>query len=56
MFSQLWWEESGEEHPYDLSGYRFLVVLGEDRAERKHELGQAPRGRGVCSANKEEEK
>jgi nitroreductase/putative intracellular protease/amidase len=30
VLSQLWWEESGEEHAYDLSGYRFLVVLGED--------------------------
>jgi len=28
--SQLWWEESGEKHAYDLSGYRFLIVIGED--------------------------
>jgi nitroreductase/putative intracellular protease/amidase len=28
--SQLWWEESGEKHDYDLSGYRFLIVIGED--------------------------
>lgn len=27
---QLWWEDSGEQHDYDLSGYRFLIVLGED--------------------------
>ena len=30
VHSQLWWEDSREKHDYDLSGYRFLVVLGED--------------------------
>ena len=30
VLSQLWWEESGEKHDYDLSGYRFLIVMGED--------------------------
>ena len=30
VHSQLWWEDSGEKHDYDLSGYRFLIVLGED--------------------------
>jgi nitroreductase/putative intracellular protease/amidase len=30
VLSQLWWEESGEKHDYDLSGYRFLIVIGED--------------------------
>jgi F420 biosynthesis protein FbiB-like protein len=30
VIGQLWWEDSKEKHDYDLSGYRFLVVLGED--------------------------
>jgi nitroreductase/putative intracellular protease/amidase len=30
VLSQLWWEQSGEKHNYDLSGYRFLMVMGED--------------------------
>ncbi|NIN01707.1 MAG: hypothetical protein GTO24_27500 [candidate division Zixibacteria bacterium] len=30
MFSQLWWEQTGEKHDYNLSGYRFLMVIGED--------------------------
>ncbi|UCB53557.1 MAG: nitroreductase family protein [Candidatus Zixiibacteriota bacterium] len=30
VYSQMWWEDSGEKHDYNLSGYRFLIVLGED--------------------------
>jgi nitroreductase/putative intracellular protease/amidase len=30
VFGQLWWENSGEKHDYKLTGYRFLIVLGED--------------------------
>jgi hypothetical protein len=30
MFSQLWWERTGDKHDYDLSGCHFLIVLGED--------------------------
>ncbi len=30
VLGQLWWEQSGEKHDYDLSGYRFLMVMGED--------------------------
>jgi len=29
-FGQVWWEESGEKHNYDLSGNRFLILLGND--------------------------
>jgi len=30
MCDQMWWERTGEKHDYDLSGYRFLILLGED--------------------------
>lgn len=30
VLSEQYWEESGEKYDYDLSGYRFLIVLGED--------------------------
>jgi nitroreductase/putative intracellular protease/amidase len=30
MCEQVWWERTGEKHFYDLSGYSFLLMLGED--------------------------
>jgi nitroreductase/putative intracellular protease/amidase len=30
MCDQVWWERTGEKHDYDLSGYNFLILLGED--------------------------
>jgi F420 biosynthesis protein FbiB-like protein len=30
VFGQVWWEKTGEKYDYDLSGYRFLMVLGDD--------------------------
>jgi nitroreductase/putative intracellular protease/amidase len=30
MCDEVWWERTGEKHDYDLSGYRFLIMLGED--------------------------
>lgn len=30
MCDEIWWEETGERYDYDLSGYRFLILLGED--------------------------
>jgi nitroreductase/putative intracellular protease/amidase len=30
MCDQEWWESTGEKYDYDLSGYNFLILLGED--------------------------
>jgi F420 biosynthesis protein FbiB-like protein len=30
MCDEIWWEETGAKYDYDLSGYRFLILLGED--------------------------
>jgi F420 biosynthesis protein FbiB-like protein len=28
--AEVWWEQTGERHDYDLSAYRFLILLGDD--------------------------